>query len=78
MKKCCEDLKKHAIEIINYRKKEKKMTTLTPEKNKLYLNNTNSNKYHEEFGDDNEINRRKEIIFIIQLNIEVWHIVYEI
>ena len=54
------------------------MLTSTSEKNKLHLNKTNSNKCHEEFGDDNEINQRKEIIFIIHLNIGVWHIVHAI
>ena len=46
IKKLCEDLKKHEIEMINNRKKKKKMKPL-PEENQSYLNETNICIYEE-------------------------------
>ena len=65
--------KKHTIEIINQRKKNKRKP---PEENESYLNKPNCYECQEESGDDNDINQHQVRDHChYTSNTEVWHIV---
>ena len=73
MKKSCKDLREHATKIINYEKK--KMISLTTEENIHYNEQKICYSCKKEF-DKSDKKNYKEIIVIIQENIEEQLIIY--